>query len=318
MQQQDGYPLDFIGEKQIVAAAGQTILDASLKAGIPHFYSCGGNAECSTCRILVIGGAEHLTAVNEKEEALRNKISLPPGIRLACQTCATGGPVRLRRIIMDKTDLSVHIRGKIKNEHRPLGEKRDLVLFFLDIRNFTPFVETYLPYDVIHVMRSFYIIFNHIICSHKGQIVDTTGDGFYAVFGTERDLKSACKSTVDAGFAIMKEVLRYNETYLRPYFNTRFEIGMGAHCGEVIMSEMEIGSYTRPSVMGMAVNIASRIQSITKKMNNNFLVSERVMELADYHEKDQKRLVKLKGVSDPVTIFLLGEEYESNLHPAVV
>jgi adenylate cyclase len=47
------YLVEFVGEKIVEVAKGQSILDASLTAGIPHFHACGGNAKCSTCRVLV-------------------------------------------------------------------------------------------------------------------------------------------------------------------------------------------------------------------------------------------------------------------------
>ena len=63
--------IEFIGEKNVNIDNGQTILDASLKAGIPHFHACGGNGKCSTCRILIQEGIENLTPLNRVEVRLR-------------------------------------------------------------------------------------------------------------------------------------------------------------------------------------------------------------------------------------------------------
>ena len=45
------HEVDFLGEKLVQVSEGETILHASLQAGIPHYHACGGNAKCSTCRV---------------------------------------------------------------------------------------------------------------------------------------------------------------------------------------------------------------------------------------------------------------------------
>ncbi len=53
--------VEFLGEKTIIVEQGQSLLKASLNAGIPHFHACGGKAKCSTCRVLVLEGDQHLS-----------------------------------------------------------------------------------------------------------------------------------------------------------------------------------------------------------------------------------------------------------------
>ncbi len=309
--------IEFLGEKEIGIKQNQTILDAALEAGLPHFHACGGNAECSTCRIMVVEGMEGLTPVNEAEASLRELVPFPPKIRLACQTGVNRGPVKIKRIILDQTDLANPIKKKITDEHCKLGEKRELVLFFLDIRNFTPFVETYLPYDVIHVMRGSYIIFNDIIKRHQGIIIDTSGDGFYAVFGMNCNTNTAAAQAIDAGYEIIEEFGKFNETYLDSYFGMRLDIGIGVHCGQVIVGEVLVGQKSHLSVMGLAVNIAARIQNSTKKLNNSFIASDEVVQLSGRGDEGEKRIVKMKGVNHVYKVRLIGTPYESlvSIHP---
>lgn len=311
MFDQQDQKIEFLGETIIGIKKNQTILDAALEAGLPHFHACGGQAECSTCRIMVIEGMEGLTPVNEAEAGLRALVPFPPKIRLACQTSVNQGPVKIKRIVLDPTDLSNPIKRKITQEHCKLGEKRELVLFFLDIRNFTPFVETHLPYDVIHVMRGSYIIFNDLIKKHEGIIIDTAGDGFYAVFGMDCDTPTAAAQAIDAGNEILKEFAKFNETYLDSYFGMRLNIGIGVHCGQVIVGEVVVGQKSHLSVMGLAVNIASRIQNSTKKLNNSFIASDEVVQLAGRGDEGKKRIVKLKGVNHIYKVRLIGTPYKS-------
>ena len=52
----DQLTIELLGDGKLDIAAGQTILDASLAAGVPHYHACGGKAQCSTCRILISVG----------------------------------------------------------------------------------------------------------------------------------------------------------------------------------------------------------------------------------------------------------------------
>ena len=64
----------------------ETILQASLRAGIPHTHVCGGEARCSTCRVLIVEGLEHCGPRNAREQALATRLGFDAAIRLACQT----------------------------------------------------------------------------------------------------------------------------------------------------------------------------------------------------------------------------------------
>src|SRR5258707_13363466 len=79
-----------------------TLLQVSLKNGIPHVHACGGNARCSTCRVMVLQGLENVLPRNDDEQHLARKKGLEDAIRLACQT-HVAGPVRIRRLVLDDT-----------------------------------------------------------------------------------------------------------------------------------------------------------------------------------------------------------------------
>jgi adenylate cyclase len=64
------YKIDMINEKQFEIAEDQSILQASLEAGIPHYHACGGNAQCSTCRVVVHEGIDNLSHHYENRNTL--------------------------------------------------------------------------------------------------------------------------------------------------------------------------------------------------------------------------------------------------------
>ena len=306
--------IDFVGEKIVSLEAGQTILEASLRSGIRHFHACGGNAKCSTCRIKVLEGNENLSAINKREQRLRKSILLPPDVRLACQTTIVTGSIKIDRLIKDESDITKQI---IRRKHqlvdtymrRPLGEERHLVLFFLDIRNFTPFVETNLPFDVIAVWRRLMGIFYGVITTHGGQIIETAGDQIYAVFGFRYSLKEAAKAAIESGSGILKELENFNEAYAGIAFPKGFQVGIGIHSGKVIVGEIQLGKIKKTSVMGLAVHIASRIQDSTKTLNNSFVVSEEVLAHSTLEVDSSKTMMNLKGITSPIRLRLLGKPY---------
>ncbi|HEU4473138.1 MAG TPA: adenylate/guanylate cyclase domain-containing protein [Flavisolibacter sp.] len=301
------YWIEFIGDRSVKIEEGQSILEASLAAGIPHYHACGGQARCSTCRILVKEGAHHITPINENEKQLRATINMPSEIRLACQAFITGSPVRLHRIIRDDSDMQLYTSES--NSSDRLGEEKELALFFLDIRDFTPFIEHYLAFDVIHLLRRLFDIFRRSIKHHDGRIIETAGDGLYAVFGLgDASVGEAAGQAVAAGHLIFQELVHFNEAYVLPHFGHRFEVGIGLHAGKVIIGDVGLGVENNLTVMGLPVNIASRLQAATKELNNSFVVSDRIAALYGGEEKAKKKL-KLKGISEKVTVHLFGHAY---------
>src|SRR5688500_3278148 len=77
-------------------------------------------------------------------------------------------------------------RGRRKAPHghwelwsQPDATEKEMALFFLDIRNFTPLVERRQALEVIHIVKKLFSTFQNIIRNHHGKIIETTGDGFY-------------------------------------------------------------------------------------------------------------------------------------------
>jgi adenylate cyclase len=304
--------IEFVGEKKINIIKGQSVLEASLKAGIPHYHACGGKGKCSTCRILILEGLENLSPINRKETLLRNKIPFPHKVRLACQTTMEQGPVKIERIIKDETDFSLFFdTNDLQESNQQLGEEKELALFFLDIRNFTPFIETYFPFDVVHIIRRLFFIFHSVIHKQKGEIIETAGDGFYAVFGLRSNPKKAADEALTASRLIIESLEEFNETYLKKYFFVTFEVGIGIHLGKVIVGNIKIGQKNNTSVMGLAVNVASRLQSSTRELNNNIVVSGELISHSSFKGDAEIRQIHLKGLHNLFTVHLIGQPFKN-------
>lgn len=304
--------VNFKGEKTVAVGQDETLLEASLNAGIPHYHACGGKGQCTTCRVLVIEGQEHLSAPNSCELALKKVKKLPAVERLACQTLVTGSGVEVQRLIRDDTDRYIFTGENSGDTIGEIGECRKLALFFIDIRSFTPFLETNLPFDVIHIMRRIFGLFKNAILQYNGSIIDTAGDGLYAVFGMNSNIRQAAEMAVLAGLRILADLHIFNNTYLRPYFKHTFEAGIGVHTGRVVVGNVGIGLSQNLTVMGYPVNIAARLQDATKTLNNSFVISAAAYRLL---KKPPYAIgagsLQLKGVSNACDVFLIGKPYEA-------
>ncbi len=111
--------------KDIEIREGKTILQTSLKAGIPHAHVCFGRTRCTTCRVLILEGLEHCNQRNPKENLVAHQFHYQPETRLACQT-TVNGDVKLRRLVTDEHDLALtgqliveRVRAEVQSMRRP-------------------------------------------------------------------------------------------------------------------------------------------------------------------------------------------------------
>jgi adenylate cyclase len=264
-----------IDDKTVDASPGETILQTSLGAGIPHVHACGGHARCSTCRVQVVEGLDRCSPRNERENELAARLHFSPEIRLACQT-TVNGDVTLRRLVLDAEDIKVTAQGSTSDAPAPIGEEKKLAILFADIRGFTPFAEQLLPYDVVHVLNRYYLAVGRPILDNGGCIDNYMGDGLLALFGVN-DTTDAARHAVQAALGMLAAVEQL-KTYVHMIHGRSFEIGIGIHYGDVIVGTIGVPGKKRVTVIGDAVNLASRIESATKICKTRLLISEQTFE----------------------------------------
>lgn len=300
--------IEFIGDRSVRIREDETILDASLNAGIPHYHACGGNGQCTTCRVQVQSGHQFLSPLSTREKWLQKSIPFGQHVRLACQTYVNG-PVALHRMIRDETDLVMYLDTDLQEDLQHTGQEEELALFFLDIREFTPFMERFLPFDVIHVVRRLFVLFRKAIEAHGGRIIETAGDGFYAVFGLQGTLAEAANQAYAAAKTILADLKDFNTQYAEKHFFHHFQVGIGLHASKTIVGNIGIGVNNNLTVMGLPVNIASRLQSATKKLNNSLVVSKQVYDLLSPKSECQQIQAELKGLTGTYSLFMCGDPY---------
>ncbi len=248
------------------------ILHASLQHGIPHTHVCGGNARCSTCRVLILDGLDNVCPRNEKGQKMALRRNFSPNVRLACQTTVLGD-VALRRLVLDDQDRLLVDQEIAHAAPRAVGEERLLAILFSDIRDFTAFSEAHLPYDVIHALNRYFSRVGVIVKQQHGQIDNFMGDGIMALFGVD-DPANCALNAVRAGLAMLRAVDDM-QPYFEAQFKTRLRIGVGVHYGEAVLGAIGTGERRRLTAIGDAVNVASRVESANKDAGTSFLISQR-------------------------------------------
>lgn len=264
-----------MNEKSVeVSEKGQRVLDISLANGIPHTHVCGGNARCSTCRIIVLEGGQNLTPPAQEELTLAARKGFPPDIRLACRA-EVQGDVTIRRLVFDQDDIQEIIATSI----RTTGRELNAAVLFSDIRGFTTFSERHLPYDVVHLLNRYFREMGDAVIRHGGHIDKYMGDGLMALFGLNgEDGRLACLAAVRAAVSMLSALENVN-AYMRRTYQEEFKIGIGIHFGEVIAGEMGHPKKIQFTALGDTVNTASRIETATKKAGASILISD-----AAYHQ----------------------------------
>ena len=259
--------------KQIVMCGSEAILAASLREGIPHAYACGGRARCSICRISVEEGLEFCSPRSKGERIVAERLNFSPETRLACQTKITGD-VNVRRLVVDDDDIEF-TRG-IAEGPRPasIGEEKKLAVLFADVRGFTALSERMSPYDVIYFLNRYFHLTSQVIESYGGYVDNYMGDGLMALFGHD-DAPDAAFRAVSAALTMLEEVEKRSR-HFEELYGVSVRIGVGIHQGNVVVGMIGAGERQRMTVIGDAVNFASRIESANKKFGTELLISNEV------------------------------------------
>lgn len=294
--------LDFVGDQVVPSSSDETILQASLTAGIDHTHVCGGRARCSTCRVLVKSGVEHCRPRNAAETRLAAIKGFSPDVRLACQTTCTGD-LRLRRLVLDDTDVSEAIQGG-RTRQGAVGREVDSTILFADIRSFTSFSESALPYDIVHILNRYFDAICSAIDRNGGYVDKYMGDGIMAIFGLDRTMNEPHAVLAVRSAKEMLEALSGFNRFLKERYHHEFRIGIGLHSGPVIVGELGFAKKREFTAIGDTVNTASRIESLNKRAGTSVLVSQVTYKASrDHFDWTQSFRAEVKGKVEAIVVY---------------
>jgi adenylate cyclase len=260
----------YAGGREVIVPVGLTVLEASRLAGIPHTSVCGGRGRCSTCRILVTEGVQELPAASVEEAHVLTRIGAPPDIRLACQLAPTHN-IAVMLIVGPAGSTARSAPSK----EPAVGEEREIAVLFADLRGFTRIAEQKLPYDVVLILNQYCHAAGTAIELAGGIVNQFTGDGVMALFGLGTDPDSACRDALHAARAIGENVAAVSEA-LAGELDGALRVGIGIHTGSAVVGRMGYGGAAYLTAVGDTVNVASRLEQLTKDYECDLMISEPV------------------------------------------
>jgi adenylate cyclase len=295
--------IHFLPDNKTVEINGnESIRDAALRAGVPIAHVCEGKGRCSTCRVVILEGFDNCSPRTDKEQSIADQLAFSPEVRLACQT-TMNGDVKVRRLTLDEHDIDLTSKFIMGKESYLAGVEKYIFIMFVDIRGFTAFSESLLPYDVIHVLHRFFHVMNEVIIKYNGYIDNYLGDGFMALFEVDNPEEGAA-SAVRAGTEMLKALKDQIHPYVDRLFGKTFKIGIGLHYGLVVAGTIGGSDNKKTTVIGDAVNYASRIEAANKKMGTNFLISKDTHDkITDAVQSNRKIQSKIPGKSGVQTLY---------------
>jgi adenylate cyclase len=255
---------------------GLSVLEASLRNNVPHASVCGGRARCSTCRIRVIGDCDHLPEPSKREAFVLNRVGAgaDPAIRLACQLRPETDLSFFQIFLPQTTAATLPTSGPSR-----IGEERYLVSMFVDMRGSTKLAEKRLPFDTVFIVNRFLGAVSQAVIECGGQPNQFVGDGQLALFGLGTSPETACRQALLAAATIAGNVEELNR-FLAHDLREPIRFGIGIHAGEVIIGDIGYRDHMVFTALGDAVNVAARLQDLTKALSCEVIFSEEVRQTA--------------------------------------
>jgi adenylate cyclase len=198
------------------------------------------------------------------------------------------------------------VRDEVLSGQIPLdGEMKEVTILFADLRDFTPMTESHDPKFVVKIMNSYFEEMADAIQQEGGLVLQFLGDEIYAVFGAPISRPDHPARAVRAALAMNQRLIGLNENFSKQSWPT-LRHGIGIHTGGAVAAN--IGSRNRLSylLVGDTVNLASRLQGLTKDIGEEIIISEATRaRLQDDFPLERLTPAKVKGKSEPVEIFAL-------------
>jgi adenylate cyclase len=198
--------------------------------------------------------------------------------------------------------------GKIMSDEKTIslgGENRTATILFSDIRGFTSLTEKMKTVTSVEILNDFLSAMSEEVFLHEGTLDKYIGDCVMAIFGAPVPHPDDALRAIKAALGMKKRVHGLKEQWrdkLDVSMREVFEIGIGIHTGEVIAGNVGSTKRMEYTVVGTAVNLASRLENIAKP--GQILISRSTYACTAEHIEARKLPpVELKNISRPVEVY---------------
>src|SRR6201995_377965 len=177
------------------------------------------------------------------------------------------------------------------------GERREGTVLCVDIRDFTPFAEAHTAEETVARLNAVFEIVGPAVVDAGGHVNKFLGDGALEVFGAPNDVVHHADSAVSAAVLIHRLVGRR--------FGGELRIGIGINTGKVIAGTIGGGSKLEFTLIGDAVNVAARVEQLTKTTGDRILLTQQTVDALVSRPSGliDRGAHALKGKSTPIEVF---------------
>jgi adenylate cyclase len=184
------------------------------------------------------------------------------------------------------------------------GVEEEITVMFVDMRSWTARASSSPPAEIVEIMNDFFrVSVGAVEEEHRGMVNKYLGDGFMAIFGAGDPGSNHARDAVSAGCEIMCAVQGLNDE-LAAKKRAPIQIGIGIHSGPAIVGSVGSPERLEFTAIGSTVNIASRIQGLTKSVGRPLLVTAAVHDRArDSFQFEELPPQEVRGIEGRVMIY---------------
>jgi adenylate cyclase len=187
------------------------------------------------------------------------------------------------------------------------GQRREMSVLFSDIRGFTTFSEQGQPEEIVQQLNEYFSRMVHVLFEHRGTLDKFVGDAVMALFGAPVDDPDHAEHAVQAALAMLRELDGLNRGWAAQGRPT-LAIGVGVNTGEMVAGNIGSETIMSYTVIGDAVNLGSRLESLNKQYGTTIIVSDTTRaRLRGRYDIRPLGEVVVKGKTRPVEIFEVKE-----------
>jgi adenylate cyclase len=191
------------------------------------------------------------------------------------------------------------LAGRISGE----GELKEVTVLFADIRDFTPWVEATAPRDVVRDLNEYFTEMAEAIRAQHGLVLQFIGDEIEAVFGAPIASRDHAAMAVRAALEMRRRLRDWNARRAAAG-KPALRHGIGIHTGTVLAGNIGGAERLSYALVGDPVNLASRIQGLTKDFNVDILISEATRKSIDPAVPvEELPAVRVKGRAEEVDVY---------------
>ncbi|MEA1911874.1 MAG: adenylate/guanylate cyclase domain-containing protein, partial [Spirochaetota bacterium] len=185
------------------------------------------------------------------------------------------------------------------------GEKRSIVVIFCHIKQFGKILEHNDPQAIVNFLNAHFTNMVTIIQSHGGIIDKFIGDAVFAIFGAPISYKDNALRAANASVEMIKKFKNIDTNKVK-FTKEGFSIGIGINEGDAIIGNIGCSDKFDYTAIGDTVNLAARLESLTKHYKRNILISENINKKIDkLHFTRMVDTAKVKGKNQSTNIFSL-------------